>query len=207
MTEISGTKHDPIVTGNGGDGFDVGEGLGRLDLQDNDALFVAVTQVIGEGNEAVASIGVAAVDRSLADRVETCPLDDLAGFVGGGHVRDDNARRISLKGADVIAVAAFGDAHERVQVVDAGGADLVFQIRPIVGHVFLADPDGVTAAEPGDFDDARVVEINLKARGQLVPAKLGKDAAGAKFHGRKARIRLRVNLRYHSRNASRINAV
>jgi hypothetical protein len=53
--------------------------------------------------------------------------------------------------------------------------------------VLLADPDGVTAAESGDFDDARVVEIDLKTRRKLVPAKLGKDAAGTKFHERKAR--------------------
>jgi hypothetical protein len=118
----------------------------------------------------------------LPDGVAAHPVDDLAGLLGGGHVGHDDAGGVGLEGADVVAVAALGDAHERIHIVETGGADLVLQVAPVVGHVFAANPDAIAAAQAGDFDDARVVEVDLEGRGELALADQGQDPAGAEFH-------------------------
>ena len=114
--------------------------------------------------------------------MEADPLDDLARLGGVADVRHHDAGGSGFKGADVIAVAAAGDPDHRVDVVDAGGADLVLEPDPVVGHVLGAEPDGVDAAQRGTFDHPRVVEVDFEDRGELPFADEAEDAAGSVLH-------------------------
>ena len=132
--------------------------------------------------EAELAVDISTVEGALTDGVKTHPVDDLAGLGAAGDVRDDDAGGPGLEGADVVAVAAAPDADQRVDVVDAGGADLVFQADPIIGHVLGAQPDGIDAAETGDLDDAGLGEIYFKDIRELLLAKKLQDSAGTCAH-------------------------
>ena len=98
----------------------------------------------------------------------------LAAFGGAGGLRRLNNLRGRRKASEM---------GKWLLDVEPGGADLVLEVGPVVGHVLVADPYGVAAAEAGDLDDARVVEVGLERGDELALAHKGKQAAAAEFHG------------------------
>ncbi len=113
-------------------------------------------EVVRRRHEAELPVDVAAIECAAPDGVEADPVDNLSRFVGVGDVWDDDPGRVHLERLDVVAVASLGDAHQRVDVVNAGGSDLVFQTDPSVRHVLGAQPYSVDTAKASDLDDPRV---------------------------------------------------
>jgi len=130
-----------------------------------------MSKILIEGHEAELAIKVAPVECPLAHRMKPHPLYNLTGLRRIGDMWHNDARRIGLKGADVITITATADPHERVDIMDTSGADLVFKVEPVVGHMFIAQPDRIYAAERSDFDGTRICEIEFEDRRQLAGGK------------------------------------
>ena len=186
MTEVAGSEQETIEPGDGGDRLDLGETLGRFNLQDDQLLGIGVGDVGRHVGRGVAAVGIAAVERAFAEGMEAGPLHDLPGLVGALHVRHDDAGGVGLQRPDVVAVAALGDANEGVDIVQLGGADGVLQFDPVGGHVLLAEPEGIVAREPGHLRDARIGQVHFHRRREAVFAQDPEQAAGAWFHGESA---------------------
>lgn len=152
-------------------------------MQDEQALGVAVVEVVGDGNLAERAVDIAAVHWPPTERQEAGHLDDLAGLVGGGDVRDHDGGGVHLEGFHVVAVAALAYADDAVEVVEARGADLVLEIGPVIGHMLVAEPDGGGAGEAGHFDNARVVEVELERAGVAAGAQFAEETEGRSFMG------------------------
>ncbi len=105
--------------------------------------------------EAEISVDIAAIERAFSHGVKADPLDNLARLrLAGDMGHDDAGRAPASKGRGVIvAVAAATHANEGIHIVNARGADLIFEAEPIIGHVFRAQPDGVETAKADDLDD------------------------------------------------------
>jgi hypothetical protein len=67
VAEVTRAKHEAVEAGHGGDLLHLGQRLGRLDLENDDPFLVGVAEVLGDGDKAVLAVGVAAVERALAD--------------------------------------------------------------------------------------------------------------------------------------------
>ena len=72
---------------------------------------------------------------------------------------------VSFERFYVVAVAPFFDADDGVDIVEFGGADLVLDVKPVVGDVFVANPNGRDSSYSAYFDDARVGEIDFEGSG------------------------------------------
>ncbi len=182
MAKIAGAEQDAVEAGHGGDFIELFKRLGRFDLQNDHALGVRVTDIILHRHEAELTVDVAAVEGALADRIKADPVDNLAGFITAGDVGHDDACGIGFEWPDVVAVAAATDAHQSVDVVHAGGADLAFQSDPVVRDMFVAEPDGVGPAEPGDLGNSGVRQVDLEHGRQLIFTEELEHPAGAEFH-------------------------
>jgi hypothetical protein len=105
------------------------------------------------------TVDVAAIEGAFAEGMKADPFHDLAGLSGVGDVRDHDPGGAGLEGADVVAVATARHTHYGVEVVDAGGADLVFEADPIVGDVLGAELDGVDPVVSQNSNDASAEEF------------------------------------------------
>src|SRR5665213_105940 len=105
MGVISGTEAKHVEARDGGDGVKVLQRFGRLDLEDDKLFVQAVGNVLLERDGAKFSIGVSAVDRATANRLETGPLHNFPRFGRRGDMWHQNAGGIRLERSDVVAVA------------------------------------------------------------------------------------------------------
>jgi hypothetical protein len=53
---------------------------------------------------------------------------------------------------------------------------LVFQIKPVIRHVFVAKPHGTGSGEPGELDDAWITEVELQDGAVLTGAEFAENA-------------------------------
>lgn len=136
-------------------------------------------EILFHWHHAKLPIDVAAVQGAFAERMKANPFNDLARLIRAGDMGHGDARGICLERTDVVAVTAATNAHEGVDVVDAGGADLVFHPDPVIGHVLGAKPLSVDPAQRGDFGNPRIREVDLQDRGELLFAQQGKDTASS----------------------------
>lgn len=106
LAEIARTEEEHVDSGQRRDGVQLRQRLRILDLHHHESLLVRVLQVLEEVDVAIAAIGVAAVHRAAADRMEARHARDGSGIGQTHDVRHHDARGIQFERADVVAVAA-----------------------------------------------------------------------------------------------------
>ena len=146
---------------------------------------LAAWQIVLAGNHAVRSIGIAAVEGSAADGMESGLPSDAPRVVQAHHVRHHDSGGVHLQGMDQVAVAAARNAHHGVHVVGFGGPDLVLDVAQVVGHVFAVEPDAIHPAQGGDLRHAGIGQIELDATGHFARPQLsqalGSAASASRF--------------------------
>jgi len=165
VAEVAGTEQDTAEAWHHANHLAMFKRLRGFNLKDHHSLTARVGEVIGRGDKAELPVDITVVDGAMALWMEADPVDDLPRLAGVSDMRLDNASGLHLERLDVVAVAALGGAHQRVDVVDARGADLVLQSDPVVRHLLVAETLPVDTAESGDFHDPRVGKVILSSEG------------------------------------------
>ena len=125
-------------------------------MENNDFLPVRVFQISFHRHEAELSIGIPAVQRTLALWIKANPIHNLARLLLRLDMRHNNAGRIGFKWLDVIAIASLGDTDEGIHIMNPGRSNHVFESDPIIRNVFIANPHSIQTRETSDLDDSRV---------------------------------------------------
>src|SRR5690606_36022455 len=87
------------------------------------------------------------------------------------------SRGVAFERFDVVAIRPLADADDDVEVVNLPGANGFLHPAPVAGNMLVADPDGGEPGQPGEFNHAGVVQVELGAGGKGVGANVAKDAA------------------------------
>ena len=179
---IACAKEERIITGDGGDFIHLLQGFGRFDLENNQLFGIAVVHIVSQWHLAEKAVHVAAVQGLAAQRTAAHHVHHIAGFLSTGDVRHHDGSGIAFEGFYILAVAAFVHAHDGVHVMELGGADLMLQVQPVIGHVLVAQPHGGGPGEAGELDDARINQVEFEDGGILTGTEFAKDSGRAEFH-------------------------
>ncbi len=140
--------------------------------------------VFRERDLAEQPVHVARIESLLADRMTAHHPDDLARLVGAGDVRHHDGGGVAFEGFHILAVTALVHADDRVHVMEFRGADLVFEIEPVIGHMLVAKPDRRRAGQSGQLDNAGISQVELDDGAVEAGAEFAEDAGGAEGHER-----------------------
>ena len=176
---VAGSEEHAIDAVHLGDGLEVVHRLGILDLVERKPLPIGGLQIVGEPDAGVLRVIIATIEGALAERRELGDVADASRILSAHHMRHHQRRRVGLVGAHIVAVAAARHAHDRIDVVEFGGADLVLDGFERSRHMLLADPDGIGLRRREDLRHLGVIGVELEHARHLALADFAQDAAGA----------------------------